>query len=46
LRKNSTLPLLLGGAALQRCEKRFVLITPLGAEVALFAAEGFFLQPL
>jgi len=32
----------LGGAALQRCGKRFVLIAPLGAEVALFAAEGFF----
>jgi hypothetical protein len=46
LRKNSILSLLSGGAALQRCGKRVVLIAPLGAEVALFAAEGFFPQPL
>ena len=46
LRKNSPSYLFLGGAALQRCGKRFVLIAPLGAEVALFAAEGFFPQPL
>jgi hypothetical protein len=44
--ENSTLSLLLGGAALQRCGKRFILIASLGAEVALFAAEGFFPQPL
>jgi uncharacterized membrane protein YidH (DUF202 family) len=42
LRKNSTLSLFLGGAALQRCDKRFVLIAPLGAEVTLLATEEFF----
>jgi hypothetical protein len=44
LRKNSILSLLLGGAALQRCDNSFVLTPPLGAEVAFSAAKRIFPQ--
>jgi len=35
--ENSPLRLFLGGAALQRCGKRFVLIAPLGADGRQFS---------
>jgi len=38
--------LILGGAALQRCDNRFVLSAALAAEVTALAAKRLFLQPL
>jgi hypothetical protein len=46
LLKNSLLHLILGGAAVYRCDKRCILIAPLGAEVTCCAAEGLFQQTL
>src|ERR1700683_244364 len=45
-RKNSDLPRLLGGAALQRCGKGFVLNPASAAEVMLTASVRVFPQPL